>query len=164
MKTKLLNIVMILLLMFPFYVFSQGHPERAPNLERRHHFQERQKEFEARRIAFITERVGLTPQEAQNFWPVYNEYMKKKREMNRQHRMRQDDKNIDYDALSEEELQKMALAEIERLESMLEFRKDYHDKFLEVLPVKKVVMLYEAEKEFKRILLRDLRKHRRGAR
>jgi hypothetical protein len=30
--------------------------------------------IESQRIAFITQRVHLTPDEATKFWPVYNEY------------------------------------------------------------------------------------------
>lgn len=33
--------------------------------------------LEALKIAFITEKLSLTTKEAQNFWPVYNEYSQK---------------------------------------------------------------------------------------
>ena len=29
---------------------------------------------EALKVSFITEKISLTPQEAQSFWPLYNEY------------------------------------------------------------------------------------------
>ncbi|MCB0665633.1 MAG: hypothetical protein KDC80_07420, partial [Saprospiraceae bacterium] len=31
-----------------------------------------QERIEAQRVAFITQRVNLSPEEAQQFWPIYN--------------------------------------------------------------------------------------------
>ena len=33
-----------------------------------------QERIDAQRVAFITEKVNLTPEEAQVFWPLYNRY------------------------------------------------------------------------------------------
>src|SRR6476660_7690060 len=38
----------------------------------------------AARIAYITERLGLTPEEAEKFWPVYREYSQKRKEIRQQ--------------------------------------------------------------------------------
>jgi hypothetical protein len=48
---------------------------------------ERQKRFEdmkAKRAAFFTERIGLTPEEAEKFWPVYIQSSRSKRQIERQ--------------------------------------------------------------------------------
>ena len=42
------------------------------------------KKVDALRIAFITEKLQLTTQEAQVFWPVYNEYQGKLKEIRQQ--------------------------------------------------------------------------------
>ena len=34
--------------------------------------------FKSQKIAFITEKLNLTPKEAQEFWPVYNEFEKQR--------------------------------------------------------------------------------------
>jgi len=34
--------------------------------------------FKAKKVAFITTSINLTPSEAEKFWPVYNEYEQKK--------------------------------------------------------------------------------------
>ena len=36
--------------------------------------EERMKEIKAQKTAYITTKLGLTPEEAQRFWPIYNEY------------------------------------------------------------------------------------------
>jgi ABC-type uncharacterized transport system substrate-binding protein len=55
------------------------------------------------------------------------------------------------------------------LQEMVNFRvseadliKKYAAEFKKVLPVKKVVLLYKAENDFKRELLKKLRENRRG--
>ncbi|MEY3415919.1 MAG: hypothetical protein RL060_30, partial [Bacteroidota bacterium] len=37
--------------------------------------------IEAAKIGFISERLALTPKQAQTFWPIYNEYTFKKKEI-----------------------------------------------------------------------------------
>ena len=36
---------------------------------------------EAHKIAFITNELNLTPEESQKFWPIYNEYSAKERDL-----------------------------------------------------------------------------------
>ncbi len=124
-------------------------------------FQEKYREFEARRIAFITRELSLTPDEAQVFWPVYNQYNKKRNQMMINHRQQR--VNIaDLDNLSENELKELAYAEIHNMEEMLALRKEYHARFLEILSPKKVLLLYNAEREFNRTLYREGRGGRQG--
>lgn len=40
--------------------------------------QEKADHIKAQKIAFFTEKLSLTPEEAQRFWPVYNLYWEKK--------------------------------------------------------------------------------------
>jgi predicted O-linked N-acetylglucosamine transferase (SPINDLY family) len=47
-------------------------------------FEQQREKIESQRIAFITQELDLTPAEAQAFWPVYNEYDKKRHELNKQ--------------------------------------------------------------------------------
>ena len=46
--------------------------------------QDAKAKLEAARIALITERLGLTPEQAQEFWPVYNEYGEQRRQIQNQ--------------------------------------------------------------------------------
>ena len=124
--------------------------------------QERQEQMEARRISFITRELSLTPTEAKAFWPVYNEYHNKRNEMMRRHqaqRLQLDN----LDRLSEQELLEIADAEITNMEEMAALRREYHEKFKEILPLKKVIELYETERNFNRFLLRESRGTPRGS-
>lgn len=41
--------------------------------------EDKRKEFEAQKVAFFTQEMELTPEEATKFWPLYNEMQQKMR-------------------------------------------------------------------------------------
>ena len=51
--------------------------------------------IEAQRVASITQRVNLTPEEEQTFWPNYNEYRDKETQLKDQRPTRDDSQNMD---------------------------------------------------------------------
>ncbi len=116
--------------------------------------QEQYRQMEAKRIAFITQELSLTPEEAQVFWPVYNEYNQKRNQMMILHREERKDVT-DIDKLSESELMELADEDIRNMEDMVALRREYHEKFKQILPVKKVILLYNAERDFNRKLYRE---------
>ncbi len=116
-----------------------------------------QERLESEKVAFITRELDLSVKEAQIFWPVYNEYMEKRNELMIKHRAER--AMIDNpEELKEEELYEIANSEIENMEEMTALRRQYHNNFMEILPVLKVVKLYKAERDFNRNLLRETRR------
>ncbi|MCF8358928.1 MAG: hypothetical protein K9H26_09235 [Prolixibacteraceae bacterium] len=116
--------------------------------------------FKARKVAYITEAIDLTPAEAEVFWPVYNELEKKRFELMQERRKTEE--------IMEGETKKMSDAEYTELSrKMASFMKsesdliiEYNEKFLDILPPKKVVELYKAEHSFREELLKEYR-HRK---
>lgn len=158
MKTKALKQLAVF---FLFFLASSSNLLNAQNEGER--FREQSKELEVKRIAFITRELSLTPSEAQVFWPVYNEYNQRRNEMMMRHRsMRM--KEHDIERMSESELVKLADADIRNMEEMIALRREYHEKFKTVLPLKKVITLYEAERKFNRQLFREGRQEQRRGR
>lgn len=133
-------------------VYAQGGPRQ---------LQERYRQFESQRIAFITRELSLTPDEAQAFWPVYNEYNEKRNQLMIRHRSQRTNENK-LDELSDEQLHELADADISNMEEMTALRRQYHQKFKEILPIKKVVKLYAAERDFNRHLFNENRQGRMG--
>lgn len=113
--------------------------------------------IKAQKISFFTERLSLSPSEAQAFWPVYNEFEKKRFDIQRQkhdfERM-PDDK---YDKLSDSEIEKLTGNYIDSFEKEAMLLKEYNKQFLKVLPKKKVLLLYRTENEFRGHLIREYR-------
>lgn len=118
-------------------------------------------QVQAMKIAYITNKLMLTPEEAQKFWPVYNEYTTKRDAIRKE--MRKNSKaNYNKSELSDEEKNIEIAKNIEKNFELrydeLKLDKLYFDKFIDVLPIKKVGELYTAEHEFKRELLRRMKK------
>lgn len=113
--------------------------------------------FKADKVAFITTTLNLTPEEAQAFWPIYNEFDKKKWELIKEHRKISDIMSEGIDGKSDEEYIDLSrkFSSIKSMEGKL--ASDYNEKFLEVLPPKKVVQLYKVEYDFRRNMLRNYR-------
>ncbi|MBP6978810.1 MAG: hypothetical protein PHD61_04510 [Bacteroidales bacterium] len=111
----------------------------------------------AHKIAFLTDRLSLTPEEAQRFWPVYNEYQDKKEIVQKEMFKGMDLRDMDIDVLTDEEATEIADNQIIKAQKLLDVQKEYHIKFKEVLPIQKVLKLYQAEKDFQHELLRKMR-------
>ena len=113
--------------------------------------------FKADKIAFITEAIDLTSQEAEIFWPVYNEYEKKKWDLMKERRELDKSLRDGVKEMSGEEYMKLSrqLASFPLKDGKL--AEEYNEKFLKILPPKKVVELYRAEMNFRNHLLHKYR-------
>ena len=95
---------------------------------------------EALKIAFITQKLQLTPDEAQKFWPVYNQYENEIRSL-----------QLDY---------KNGPA-LENEEKLLNIRKKYSPSFEKVIGPQKLNTLFNAERDFRTLLIRRLQNRTR---
>ena len=98
-------------------------------------------EFRARQKAYITEKAGLTKEEAAKFFPLYFELQDKKKE--------QKTTEAQYDAIMEGVYD--ARIASDRLD------KTYFGKFKKILSAKKLYLVQKAEMRFHRELLKGMR-------
>ena len=106
------------------------------------------------KIAIITNRVNLTPEQSKDFWPIYNEFSAKKRDMHRS--MRQLIGNKGEGASDDQAMNN--LKEVQELkQKQLELEKEYQARFLTVISAKQLVELYKAERTFNDMLLQRLK-------
>ncbi|MGE0561706.1 MAG: Spy/CpxP family protein refolding chaperone [Flavobacteriales bacterium] len=112
--------------------------------------------FKAMKIAYLTDKLSLTPEEAQQFWPIYNEFESKKKAERKEFRDDKKDMGKEIE-LSDADIEKMLNERIQLKQDELNLEKEYLAKFKMVLPMKKVGELYKAEESFKRDLLRKMR-------
>ena len=120
--------------------------------------QSQKDKIEAQRIAFITDRLDLTPAEAQVFWPIYNEYDAKRKELRWTYHKAPEGMEKPIEEMTEKEALEVVDNQIIEAQKMLDLRKEYHGKFKAVLSAKKVMLLYESEREFQKQLIDKLRK------
>lgn len=127
-------------------------------------YSQRGDKIRAYKTAYITEKVELTPAEAEKFWPVYNKYDEELSKLHRQER-REIFETVkgDLDALTEEQAQDLVKAIRELKQKEQQTHEALFDELLKILPAKKILKLKRAEEEFKRSLLNRF-KNRRGDR
>jgi len=114
--------------------------------------------IKTKKIAFMTEAIGLTSQEAEKFWPVYNELENERYQLMDKKRDLEEKSESPKPGMSEADYRKLATeiaATHARDANLIE---EYNIKFLNVLPAEKVVKLYRAEGKFRGYLMHEFRK------
>lgn len=127
-------------------------------------FKERKEKVKALKVAFITEKLELTTEEAQKFWPIYNVFDDNQSEL-RHEKMRAILNRFrpgNVDKLSEKEAS-VLLVQIEKIEEdLFNLRKKFIKDLQNVISAKKIIKLKKAEEDFNRELLKQMREKRRG--
>jgi len=117
---------------------------------------------QAAKVAYITERVSLTADQAERFWPVYRRYQEELRAVRRaaaaERRARAGGATL-TEAQSREAIEESLDAQ----EDQLALKRKYKDEFLRVISAQQLVQLYGAEQDFNRLLLQRLREQRGAA-
>jgi hypothetical protein len=114
--------------------------------------------MEAMRTAFITNKLNLTPEEAQQFWPVYNQMDAERRKLQQKYRP-----ETEVAAMSDAEAEKFLNAHFTMEEEMVRLKREYYQRLRKTITVRKLAMLPRIEHEFRQELVETLRERRAGA-
>lgn len=115
--------------------------------------------IESARIALITERLGLSPEQAQRFWPLYNQYNMERRELNQQ--LMQARKDVDINKMTEDEGRKLMRFGLEIKEKQLQLEKSYSERMTDVVTSHQMLSLRKAEEDFRRMIIQRLEERKR---
>ena len=118
---------------------------------------EKEQEIKFQKIAFFTDKIGLTLKEAEIFWPIYNDYWAKKNKIITSRRDQMTYFADNSNNMSNDEMIKYADQYIHYEMELAELLDEYHAKFKAILPIEKVMRIYMADYEFKTYLLRKIR-------
>ena len=124
----------LLLSLFAVVLFAKAQEDQQPGNDNK-----RQQEIEALKVAFISRDLQLTPAEAQQFWPVYDQYS---RELSQTIK---DDPDI-----------------LDRDERVLNIRKRYKDQFIKIIGPGRLNQMFTAEGRFHQLLIRAMRRQERA--
>ena len=105
-------------------------------------------------IAFITAELELTPEEAQVFWPVYNQIENEKDAALVE--VIQSYKALNAAVEQNKDVEKCLNAYLNAQEKLRETDNKAAEQYKKVLPVEKVAKLYVAEEKFRRQHIRKL--------
>ncbi|MBC6698484.1 hypothetical protein [Hymenobacter sp. BT190] len=116
-------------------------------------------QLENAKIAYLTEKIVLTQDQAQRFWPVYNEFTQKRRDLNRRMRQLRTD---EPDGLSDAQIKDNLTQVLALRQQEVNLEKEYLDKFQKVLTIRQVGKLFVAERQFTRDVLKRVADRRGG--
>lgn len=110
------------------------------------------------KIAYITEKLDLSEKEAQQFWPIYNNYEEENSKLRNE--ASETRKKINFETLSEEDA-KQFLKDIRLNDKKRQATEnDFIDRLTKLISAKKVIMLHKIEDDFKRKMFDEYK--RRG--
>ncbi|HZL76783.1 MAG TPA: hypothetical protein VFB97_03700 [Bacteroidales bacterium] len=118
----------------------------------------------AYKIAFFTKKMDLSSQEAEKFWPLYNEFQDKKFHIQQEKVFINRNFNQNGATMTDKELTEAGdkYISIEIQEASLS--QEYHSRFKEILPPAKIIRLYQAENQYKLQLLNELQDRKQQGR
>ncbi len=114
--------------------------------------------IQSARIALISSRLNLTPAQAQKFWPIYNEYLSKRRAIQQQ--LLTERQGVDLNNLSEEQSKKLMDQSLDLKQQMVDLEKDYSQRLQQVITAQQILELRQAEQDFRRMIIERLQQRR----
>ena len=108
-------------------------------------------QLENAKIAFITNRVALTQDQAQKFWPLYNEFSDRRRDLNRNGRLLRREVT---DGMTDQQIRENFNQSFTLRQQELNLEKEYFDKFQKVIALRQVAQLFLAERDFTKEVIR----------
>jgi len=112
------------------------------------------------RIAFITQKLDLSADEAKAFWPIYDAYTAERRSLRKDKR---DAQSRTPKSITADEAEEMIEGSFENDAKEIELRKKYYDQLKAVIPVEKVAKLAKVEREFRKKILKAAKERRKNS-
>lgn len=135
-----LNYVLIFLLFTAVVIAQDENGKRADRVE-------------AKKIAYISNTLDLTPDEAKVFWPIYNEHKDRVSAIKSKF-----DLPYKIDVMSDKELEDWVNNSLEKESYLLEEKKSYVQELKKVISIRKIALLYKSEKKFRKRVLKEVKK------
>jgi hypothetical protein len=135
-------ILILLAIVLPDSVINAQNP----NLEKLNNY----------KIGFLTKRLNFTSDEAEKFWPVYNEYQQQRNLIQTEKVKLIRNFNQNESMLSNDQLSEIGDKLVKAMVQESDLAVAFHKKLKEVLPPAKVIRYYQAENQYKVQLLNDL--------
>ena len=113
------------------------------------------------KIAYISNQLNLTPNEAEKFWPIYNANDKEQHLLRIKFRSEIKKATMEkgnIDKLSEEKAEKLLLLKLKNDKKIYESKKDFINKIQKIISYKKIIKLKLAEIEFGRKIMNKYKK------
>ena len=119
--------------------------------------------YRSMRVAYFTDNLDLTPDEAEKFWPLYNKYDNQKEELRNNRRMIMREYHQEGREITEEEAEVFTDRHIEMKQKDIEVDIEFHKELKTVLTANKIMQFYITEVQFREYMLKRIREDRGNA-
>lgn len=124
-------------------------PERDPKAREK---------IEAARIGMITNKLGLSPEQAEKFWPIYREFSTRKMDMRNEFRLEQE--RVKPGIATEEDQKKLVDLGLNLKQKELDLERNYSGRLLKVISPEQMLNLKGAERDFQRMIIHQIQQKR----
>ena len=109
------------------------------------------------KIGFFTRKLNLTSQEAEKFWPAYNDYQDQRNQIQVEKLKLNRNFNENENTMTDAQIADIGDKFIDCLVRETNLAVSFHKKLKELLPAAKVIKYYQAENQYKIQLLEELK-------
>lgn len=136
-------LIYLICFVFPLAVIAQDNPKVREKIQ-------------AARIAYITEQLQLSPEEAERFWPIYREFSQQRQDLQEKYRAAKT--NPDPNKTKEENEKGLVDLGLTLKQRELDLEKEYSQRLLKVISAQKLRTLPEAERRFRQLILDQIQR------
>lgn len=149
--------IFVLTLLFTLFLGfdSSGQPPRK-------RAQDKKERIQQLKIAYFTKELNLTTDEAEKFWPIYNEMSEKVNEQKRKAKRASREVKNGVDTMTDAEIKAKMNEALDARINESKLQKEYLGKIGEVIGYKKAAKVVSLEAQFKRELLKRLTEEQNG--
>jgi hypothetical protein len=147
--------LIIAVLMFGLRTFAFAQQDDAEQVQRD---PKAMQKIQALRTAYISEKLGLTPEQAEKFWPVYREFTQERGKLREE--LKNAQKNVNPNNPDPKAEQNLVNLGLEVKQKELNLEKDYSGRLMKVITAQQVLNLRKAEHEFRELVMQQLQQRR----
>lgn len=115
--------------------------------------------IQAMKVAFITNKAGISTEESQKLWPLYNEYEKEEKAIRDQYQLKGN-----LVSMTDEEAERAMDNYFIMEEKLLDLKKQFYQNLRSFMPARRIMLFRKAEKQFNVELLKTLQERRQNRR
>jgi len=134
--------------------FAQDQAEADPSVQDPN-VQERIKNL---RIAYISDKLGLTSEQAEKFWPVYREFSDERKALRLE--FAKSRKEVNTQELTPGQQEEQVRLGLELKQKELDLEKDYSGRLMKIITAQQMLNLRKAEGDFQRMILQQVQQRR----
>lgn len=116
-----------------------------------------QTRVEAAKKAFITDRLGLMPEESEQFWALQNKFEAEQQKIRQKYAPKRP-----VDSMSDAEAEQFILDRFKMEKEMSALKESYYPQFKKIVSPRKIALYAKAEREFRKYILNKIKEDRRA--